>query len=127
MATNKEFYEINTESYDYGQQYIDINAYKRNPAVVEKIRGHKLYKLRKYKAERLYKLSETYGEKRLNLPYDFKETLLSKMLSPYIYRKRDVGTYLSFINDWVVALLKGVGKLKVLKNFTVDKDYKYIK
>ena len=49
------------------------------------------------------------------------------MLSPYIYRKRDISGFLDFINDWVVSLLEGVGKLKILKNFTVDKDYKYIK
>ena len=49
------------------------------------------------------------------------------MLSPYIYRKRDVNAFLEFVNDWIVSLLQGVGKLKILKNFTVDKDYKHIK
>jgi len=117
--------KVETKGYDYGQQYIDINRY--STSLVRKIKGRKTYSLKKYKAKPLYKLAETFGEERKNLPYNYKETLLSKMLSPYIYRKRDISGFLDFINDWVVSLLEGVGKLKILKNFTVDKDYKYIK
>lgn len=117
----------NTKPYDYGQPYVDINKYKRNPEIARKIRAHKFYKLKKYKARPLYKLAETFGEERKHLPYDYKETLLSKMLSPYIYRKINTSNFLEFINDWIVVLLEGVGKLKILKNWTVDKDYKYIK
>lgn len=114
-----------TKSYDYGLQYVDINRY--DDAIITRIKSNRLYKLKKYKAKPLYKLAECFGEERKHLPYDYKETLLSKMLSPYIYRKRDVSNFLEFINDWIVTLLEGVGKLKILKNFTVDKDYKYIK
>ena len=116
---------VETKGYDYGQRYIDINRY--STSLVRKIKGSKSYNSKKYKARPLYKLAETFGEERKNLPYNYKETLLSKMLSPYIYRKRDISGFLDFVNDWVVSLLEGVGKLKILKNFTVDKDYKYIK
>ena len=115
----------NTKSYDYGQRYVDINRY--DDAIITRIKATRLYKLKKYKARPLYKLAETFGEERKHLPYDYKETLLSKMLSPYIYRKRDTSSFLEFVNDWIVTLLEGVGKLKILKNFTVEKDYKYIK
>ena len=115
----------NTKTYDYGLRYVDINIHSE--ALVKRLKSNKLYKLKKYKARHLYKYTETFGEERKHLPYDYKETLLSKMLSPYIYRKRDVSGFLDFINDWIVTLLQGVGKLKILKNFTVDKDYKYIK
>tara|TARA_B100000519_G_C14226032_1_gene430047 strand:+ start:1330 stop:1725 length:396 start_codon:yes stop_codon:yes gene_type:complete len=115
----------NTKPYDYGLEYVDISKYSES--LVKRLKGNKLYKLKKYKARPLYKYTETFGEERKHLPYDYKETLLSKMLSPYIYRKRDVNAFLEFVNDWIVSLLQGVGKLKILKNFTVDKDYKYIK
>ena len=36
-------FDFNTNDYDYGQQYIDIDKYKRNPDIAKKIRGHKLY------------------------------------------------------------------------------------
>ena len=118
-----------TKPYDYGQPYVDLSVFKsqRNKDVIKRVQSGRLYKLKKYKAKPLYRCTELYGEDRKHLPYDYAETLLSKMLSPYIYRKRDVSGFLDFINDWIVTLLQGVGKLKILKNFTVDKDYKYIK
>ena len=117
--------ELKTKVYDYGRPYSDLS--RLPDALLQKVKNNKFFGLKKYKAKSLYKCAETYGEERKNLPYDYTKTLLSKMLSPYIYRKRDVSTFLEFVNDWIVSLLQGVGKLKILKNFTVDKDYKYIK
>jgi len=109
----------------YGKPYVDFDGIPA--ASLAKLKEHKLYKLKKYNAESLYKIMEIQGEKRKNLPYDYSETLLSKTLSPYIYRKSDTSIFLTFINDWIVALIRGVGKLKIFKNFTVDRDYKHIK
>jgi len=117
--------ELKSKIYDYGRPYSDMS--RLPDSMLQKIKKNKFFGLKKYKAKSLYKCAETYGEERKNLPYDYTKTLLSKMLSPYIYRKRDVSGFLDFINDWIVTLLQGVGKLKILKNFTVDKDYKHIK
>ena len=114
-----------TKTYDYGTPYNDLT--KLPPALLEKVKKNKLYKLRKYKAKSLYKCTESYGEERKNLPFDYTETLLSKMLSPYIYRNNTASQFLEFVNDWIVTLLRGVGELKIFKNFTVERDYKHIK
>jgi len=112
-------------AYDYGQRYSDLS--RLPDALQQRVKNNKLYKLRKYKARSLYKCTEVFGEERKNLPYDYTETLLSKMLSPYIYRNNTARQFLEFVNDWIVTLLQGVGELKIFKNFTVERGYKHNK
>jgi len=79
-----------------------------------------------YKKVSLYKLAMTYGEKRLNLDYDYTDTVMSRTLSAALFRNPILATFLVYVNDYVVNLINAVKKVKISRNYTVPKDYQYI-
>jgi len=76
--------------------------------------------------ESLYKISETYGEELKNTGFNYKDVLLKKTSSNYIYRNTNLAGFLKYVNDIMVEYLESVKKIRVFRNFTVDKDYRKI-
>lgn len=58
--------------------------------------------------------------------YDYKETLISNAVSPYLLRNLRMAHFLKFINDICVEYVETVKKVRVYYNFTVDKDARHI-
>lgn len=83
----------------------------------------------KYKRKSLYKIAKTFGENRLNLPYDYTKDneIVKRTLSNHILRNNIMEVFLRFINDFIVLMIKGVNYIRLKRVYTVDKDYKYIK
>lgn len=88
-----------------------------------------LYKdLLSYKRKSLYKVARTRKDARLNVGADYQEVgLLQRMLSKHIQRNQTLSEFISFLNDYLLNILKGPRFLKGYKNYTVKKDDKYIR
>ncbi len=88
-----------------------------------------LYKdLLAYKRKSLYKVARTRKDARLNVGADYQEVgLLQRMLSKHIQRNQTLSEFISFLNDYLLNILKGPRFLKGYKNYTVKKDDKYIR
>lgn len=88
-----------------------------------------LYKdLLAYKRKSLYKAARTRKDSRLNVGADYQEVgLLQRMLSKHIQRNQTLSEFISFLNDYLLNILKGPRFLKGYKNYTVKKDDKYIR
>jgi hypothetical protein len=88
-----------------------------------------LYKdLLSYKRKSLYKVARTRKDARLNTGADYQEVgLLQRMLSKHIQRNQTLSEFISFLNDYLLNILKGPRFLKGYKNYTVKKDDKYIR
>ena len=88
-----------------------------------------LYKdLLAYKRKSLYKAARTRKDARLNVGADYQEIgLLQRMLSRHIQRNQTLSEFISFLNDYLLNILRGPRFLKGYKNYTVKKDDKYIR
>ena len=88
-----------------------------------------LYKdLLAYKRKSLYKVAKTRKDARLNVGADYQEIgLLQRMLSKHIQRNQTLSEFISFLNDYLLNILKGPKFLKGYKNYTVKKDDDYIR
>jgi hypothetical protein len=88
-----------------------------------------LYKdLLSYKRKSLYKVARTRKDARLNTGADYQEVgLLQRMLSKHIQRNQTLSEFISFLNDYLLNILKGPRFLKGYKNYTVKKDDTYIR
>ena len=88
-----------------------------------------LYKdLLAYKRKSLYKVAKTRKDARLNVGADYQEIgLLQRMLSKHIQRNQTLSEFISFLNDYLLNILRGPRFLKGYKNYTVKKDDKYIR
>lgn len=58
--------------------------------------------------------------------YDYKETLISNAVSPYLLRNLRMSNFLKYLNDICVEYVETVKKVRVYYNFTVDKDARHI-
>jgi hypothetical protein len=58
--------------------------------------------------------------------YDYKETLISNAVSPYLLRNLIMSNFLKYLNDICVEYVETVKKIRVYYNFTVDKDARHI-
>lgn len=58
--------------------------------------------------------------------YDYRNTLISNSVSPYLLRNLKVSNFLKYLNDICVEYIETVKKIRVFYNFTVDKDYRNI-
>jgi len=88
-----------------------------------------LYKdLLAYKRKSLYKAARTRKDARLNVGADYQEIgLLQRMLSKHIQRNQTLSEFISFLNDYLLNILRGPRFLKGYKNYTVKKDDDYIR
>jgi hypothetical protein len=88
-----------------------------------------LYKdLLAYKRKSLYKVAKTRKDSRLNVGADYQDLgLLQRMLSRHIQRNKTLSEFISFLNDYLLNILRGNRFLKGYKNYTVKKDDKYIR
>jgi len=88
-----------------------------------------LYKdLLAYKRKSLYKLAKSRKDSRLNVGTDYEDfDLLQRMLSKHIQRNTTLSEFISFLNDYLLNILRGNRFLKGYKNYTVKKDDKYIR
>jgi len=88
-----------------------------------------LYKdLLAYKRKSLYKAARTRKDSRLNVGTDYHEIgLLQRMLSKHIQRNTTLSEFISFLNDYLLNMLKAPRFLRGYKNYTVKKDDKYIR
>ena len=73
-----------------------------------------LYKdLLAYKRKSLYKVARTRKDARLNVGADYQEVgLLQRMLSKHIQRNQTLSEFISFLNDYLLNILKGPRFLK---------------
>ena len=87
-----------------------------------------LYKdLLAYKRKSLYNVAKTRKDARLNVGADYQEIgLLQRMLSRHIQRNQTLSEFISFLNDYLLNMLRGPRFLKGYTNYTVNKDDKYI-
>ena len=69
-----------------------------------------LYKdLLAYKRKSLYKVARTRKDARLNVGADYQEVgLLQRMLSKHIQRNQTLSEFISFLNDYLLNILKGL-------------------
>ncbi len=58
--------------------------------------------------------------------YNYRETLISNSVSPYLLRNLKISNFLKYLNDICVEYIETVKKIRVYYNFTVDKDTRYI-
>jgi hypothetical protein len=58
--------------------------------------------------------------------YDYRNTLISNAVSPYLLRNLKVSSFLKYLNDIAVEYVETVKKIRVFINFTVPKDYRNI-
>lgn len=88
-----------------------------------------LYKdLLAYKRKSLYKAARTRKDARLNVGTNYQELgLLQRMLSKHIQRNQTLSEFISFLNDYLLNILRGPRFLKGYKNYTVKKDDDYIR
>ena len=88
-----------------------------------------LYKdLLAYKRQSLYKSAKTRKDSRLNVGADYQEIgLFQRMISRHIQRNQTMNEFVSFLNDYLLNILKGNRFLRGYKNYTVKKDDKYIR
>lgn len=88
-----------------------------------------LYKdLLAYKRQSLYKAAKTRKDSRLNVGADYQEVgLFQRMISRHIQRNQTMNEFVSFLNDYLLNILKGNRFLRGYKNYTVKKDDKYIR
>lgn len=88
-----------------------------------------LYKdLLAYKRKSLYKVARTRKDTRLNVGTNYQELgLLQRMLSKHIQRNQTLSEFISFLNDYLLNILRGPRFLKGYKNYTVKKDDDYIR
>lgn len=74
----------------------------------------------------LYKITESYGEDIKHTGFDYSNVLLKKVSSNYIFKNKNLNDFLVYINDILVEYIESVKKLRVFRNYTVDKDYRKI-
>ena len=88
-----------------------------------------LYKdLLAYKRQSLYKAAKTRKDARLNVGADYQEIgLFQRMISRHIQRNQTMNEFVSFLNDYLLNILKGNRFLRGYKNYTVKNDDKYIR
>ena len=82
--------------------------------------------LKKYKKVSLYRIARTKGEERKNLGFDYRESLLERTTSSHLRRNDNIRTFLTFVNDYFVNLIRAVKWIQIHRVYTVDKDYQYI-
>jgi len=58
--------------------------------------------------------------------YNYRETLISNSVSPYLLRNLKISNFLKYLNDICFEYIETVKKIRVYYNFTVDKDTRYI-
>jgi FMN phosphatase YigB (HAD superfamily) len=74
----------------------------------------------------LYAVQETLRDDLKWKGYDYKQTLISNSVSPYLLRNLRMSNFLKYLNDIAVEYVETVKKIRVYYNFTVDKDYRNI-
>lgn len=79
-----------------------------------------------YRKNSLYKIARKAGEKRLNVGFNYRDEVMKRTVSPHMLRNPLMANFLTFINDYVVNLINGARRIKISRNYTVDKDYEYI-
>jgi hypothetical protein len=82
-----------------------------------------LYKgLLKYKLKKLYSSRKTRKDNRLNLGYDYSESLMQRNMSSHVLRNQTISDFISFINDYLMNLIRSIKMMQQYKNYTVKKD-----
>jgi hypothetical protein len=74
----------------------------------------------------LYAAQETLRDDLKWKGYDYKQTLISNSVSPYLLRNLRMSNFLKYLNDIAVEYVETVKKIRVYYNFTVDKDARHI-
>ena len=74
----------------------------------------------------LYAVQDNLRDSLLWTGYDYKNTLISNSVSPYLLRNLKVSNFIKYLNDIAVEYVETVKKVRVYYNFTVDKDYRNI-
>lgn len=78
--------------------------------------------LLKYKLKNLYDGAKTRKDNRLNLGFDYRDSLMQRNLSNHILRNQTMSDFIGFLNDYMYNILSSVKKLKQFKNYTVKKN-----
>jgi FMN phosphatase YigB (HAD superfamily) len=74
----------------------------------------------------LYDVQDSLRDDLKWLGYDYKNTLISNSVSPYLLRNLKMSNFLKYLNDIAVEYVETVKKVRVYYNFTVNKEYRNI-
>ena len=74
--------------------------------------------------ESLYNYVNSYGEVLQNEPYNYKENLMKKTLSNYMFRNTTLADFIGYINDIMYTMIESIKKIRLHDNFAVSKEYR---
>lgn len=74
----------------------------------------------------LYDDTFEFGKSLKNGGFDYSDVLLKRSVSNYLYRNENLSGFLEYLNELIVNDIESTKKVRVFKNFTVDKNYKKI-
>lgn len=72
---------------------------------------------------RLYDITYDQGANISNTGLDYKNILISKTHSNYIFRNPILAGFLEYVNDILYIYIESVKKIRVHFNYNVPKDY----
>jgi hypothetical protein len=79
-----------------------------------------------YKKKSLYSIAKTGGEYRINVAYDYRETVASKSVSKHLLRVPIIYYFTIYMNDYFVNLINTTKVVRIFRVFSVNKDYQHI-
>ena len=83
--------------------------------------------LKKYKTPKKYSVKKSRKDDKKYLGYDYSNTIIKNSVSSHILRNDTVNRFISFIQDYFMNTIKQIRIMKNWKNYTVEKDDKYIR
>jgi len=78
--------------------------------------------LLKYKLLNLYDAAKTRKDSRLDLGINYQDKLMQRNLSSHILRSQTMSDFISFLNDYLMNIIKTIKKMQQWNNFTVKKE-----
>jgi len=78
--------------------------------------------LLKYKLLNLYDAAKTRKDSRLDLGINYQDKLMQRNLSSHILRSQTMSDFISFLNDYLMNIIKTIKKTQQWNNFTVKKE-----
>lgn len=85
-----------------------------------------LKNLKKYKKTSLYRVARTRGEQRDNIGFDYADSIMERTTSTHLRRNENINTFMTFLSDYFVNLIRAVKWIQIHRVYTVDKHYEYI-
>lgn len=75
-----------------------------------------------YKKVKLYDATKKRKDDRYYTPFNYKDTLIDRMVSRHLLRNETLRFFMIFVNDYIYSITVGIRSLKNYKNYTVKSD-----